>query len=164
MHSFSYSPSDIRRYERFYFSPETNRKLFECLLVEKIISLMEHYDEVAGMCNIFTKDLIEYIDLVYHGEFYIRSFHGEIRRPGLPKYYNVVWEDYQHTLLYVKHHATGDEWWIDGTCGQFKELIPDIADIYISPEQPEWFLTDDENPRFNCYHRLPPGKDFSDGS
>lgn len=75
-----------------------------------------------------------------------KSIHGEQRHN--PNLHSTKWH-FQHQWCWVD--LLGKRYYVDCTCGQFKDLYDDIPDYYISIKKPKWFLDDRKNIAFNGF-------------
>lgn len=108
-------------------------------------------DKLTGMCHTaacmigirIMEESVHFSGMSMLHEISATSVHGELaHKPSIP---SEEWCN-EHTMSIV----TIDEIdiWVDPTCGQFKDIIPDIPDYYISTKKPKWFYPDDNNPRW----------------
>lgn len=107
--------------------------------------------KLIGSCNEISAEirnkLTEYIRQYGPFDYHTVSFelmHGELaHKPFIESRY---WS-HQHTWLCMTIGKTSVH--IDATCGQFKDIVPNIPDWYVSIAAPMWFYWDRKNPLFN---------------
>lgn len=88
----------------------------------------------SGLCNDASNVFIQAMENITGIKG--KMIHGEIKHNSnvLSQYWEV-----EHT--WVKY----DKYYVDITCGQFRNIISNVPSIYVSKRPPKWFLPDSKN-------------------
>lgn len=99
----------------------------------------------AGLCYEISSRFVDEFNRKYciDGHFPVACIaHGEIKHsPWIAHSDNWSWE---HTWVEVRtgnHHII----YVDGSCSQFRDILDDIPEYYVSSTPPKWFLNDRNN-------------------
>lgn len=101
--------------------------------------------DYAGLCDEISNRFISEFNKKYciDGHFPVAMLaHGEIKHsPFIADSDDWTWE---HTWVEVRlgNHKII---YVDGTCGQFRNIFNDIPEYYVSMEHPKWFISDRKN-------------------